>query len=129
MNILIVCSNERVVEQIESTLGRKYKDARFIEVDDISHARYHTNQGKCDIVVIDMMVQECLGGAPKPLLQPAITFLKKVKLQFPLVKVLALFDEQKVGKKGQDEIMALGYGVTSWKPYSSDWMRKLNEYL
>lgn len=129
MNILIIAYNDQVANEIKEVINKKSIGVNVDVVEDISHARYQVNHKEYKLVIVDMMVQEFFGMSTKPILHSPTMFLKKLKNDFPQLKVFALFNEKETGKKGQSEIQALGYEVAAYSFISTEWRNKLVKYI
>ena len=129
MNILIVSYLDYVTNQIEIVIKQACKDVNINITKSTSKANFFIMQKECDLVIIDMMVQEYSDKITKPILESSITFLKSLKSEYPAIKAFALFDEDETGKKGQDEISDLGYELAAYNPFSKEWEEKLKNYI
>ena len=129
MNILIITPNNQVANEIKETVNKDIIGGNFDVVVDISHARYQVRSKEYKIVVIDMMSQEFFNMNTKPILYSPTSFIKKLKIENPQLKIFALFNENKTGKKGQDEIKELGYEVGAYSFISNEWRKRLKKYM
>lgn len=129
MNILVVSYVDCITNRIKELVEKEYKEVNIDVVKDAANARYNSSVVNYDLVIIDMRIQQYDGEIIKPILIPATLFLKDLKKRFPLTKVFALFDEGETGKKGQDEITALGYEIAAYDYLSIEWETKLLQYI
>jgi len=129
MNILIVSYVYGITESIKKVIKKKYQNANIDVVNDTFKATRIIQLNNYDIVVIDMMVQETINVLSKPILVPALEFLKELNEKSNNTKAFALFDEDETNKKGQDEVLALGYSITNFEFSSNEWEKKLLDYI
>lgn len=136
MKALIVSYVDGITEEIVNAIKRFDDDFEIDKAKDTLFARHYLGRQKyCerlyDIIIIDMMVQEDNGKLTKPILKPALDFLKLSKsgmFQFPN-KVFALFDPDETGDRVKAEVKELGFEVSDFNFCSLQWREELYNYL
>lgn len=136
MKALIVSYVDGITEEIVDAIKRFDDNVEIDKVKDTLSACHYLGRQKYferlyDVIVIDMMVQEDNGKLTKPILKPALDFLKTSKsgkFQFPN-KVFALFDPDETGDRGKAEVEELGFAVSDFNFCSLQWREQLYDYL
>lgn len=128
MRVLIVSYLEGITDAIIKVVKDFDENAEIDITTEVIRAHQRVYARHYDVIIIDMMTPFKSNNKSDNILEPALSFLKGDKAEFPK-KVFVLFDPEETGDEGKDKVREMGYAISDYIYNSKSWERDLFEYI